>query len=198
MMRRSLAACLSAALMASVPALAASNLIVNGTFKSGNTDFTTGYTLTTMTPYLFQNGVHGIYTVEPAGSIAGSSAYNDWTNVSADPKGGNGNVFVADAATTAGNTAWSQTVTVTPHTKYKFTYYAAEVSNPCCSNATLAASVNGVTGKTLTAGAAWQKSSYVWDSGTATSAMLAVTDTNTSGPYNDFALDYFSFKQVGK
>ena len=110
---------------------------MNGNFKAGNAGFTTGYTLTTMTPYLFQDGVHGIYTVEKAGSIAGSSAYGDWTNISTAPSGKNANVFVADAATTAGTVVWSETVTVSPNTKYKFSFDAAEVSDPCCSNATL-------------------------------------------------------------
>ena len=71
------------------------NLVTNGNFKAGNTGFTTGYTLTTMTPYLFQDGVHGIYAVEKAAKIAASSAYGDWTNISTTPSGKNGNVYVA-------------------------------------------------------------------------------------------------------
>jgi hypothetical protein len=57
----------------------------------------------------------------------------------------------------------------------------------------LAASVNGVVGFTLTTSGAWQKGSFVWKSGTATTATLSLTDTNLSGPYNDFALDSISF-----
>ena len=174
-------------------AQAAGNLVVNGDFSAGDTGFTTGYALTTMTPHLFQNGVHGIYAIEPAGSIASSSAYGDWTNINTDPSGGNGNVYVADAATTANTTVWSETVNVAPNTTYTFSYDGAEVSNACCSNATLAASVNGVVGANLTATSSWQNSAFVWHSGAATTATLAVTDTNTSGPYNDFAVDDFSF-----
>ena len=65
-----------------------------------------------MTPDLFQNGVHGIYAIEPAGSVAASSAYGDWTNVTTDPSGGNGNVYVADCATDPDTTVWSETVSV--------------------------------------------------------------------------------------
>jgi len=186
------------ALAAADSVSAGANLVVNGNFKDGNTGFTTGYTLTTMTPYLFQNGVHGIYAVEPAASIAGSSAYGDWTNITTDPKGKNGNVFVADGATTAGTVVWSETVKVTPNTKYRFTFDGAEVSNACCSNAMLSASVNGVVGAVLTTSATWQKSSFVWKSKKATSATLTVIDTNTDGPYNDFTVDDFSFEAVGK
>ena len=174
-------------------AQAASNLVINGDFSAGNTGFTTGYALTTMTPYLFQDGAHGIYAVEPAENIASSSAYSDWTNIMADPSGGNGNVYVADGATTAGTSVWSETVNVTPNTTYTFSYDGAEVSNACCSNATFAASVNGGVGAVLTASSSWQNSAFFWNSGAATTAILDVTDTNISGPYNDFVVDDFSF-----
>jgi hypothetical protein len=186
------------ALAAAGSVCAGTNLVVNGDFKAGATGFATDYALTNMTPYLFQNGVHGIYAVEPAASIAASSAYGDWTNITTDPKGKNGNVYVADGATTAGAVVWSQTVTVKPKTKYKFSFDGAEVSNACCSNAMLSASVNGVVGAVLTTTATWQKSAFVWNSKKATSATLTVIDTNTDGTYNDFTVDDFSFTQVGK
>jgi hypothetical protein len=169
----------------------ATNLIVNGDFSAGNTGFSTGYTLTTMTPYLFQNGVHGIYAIEPAGSIAGSSQYGDWTNITTDPSGGNGNVFVADGATSPA-TVWSETVAVTSNTNYLFSYYGAEVSNPCCSNASFVPTIDGTNGPTLAATGSWQKSAFVWNSGSNTMATVSLNDTNLSGPFNDFAVDDFS------
>jgi hypothetical protein len=173
-------------------AIAGTNLVINGDFRSGNADFTTGYTLTTMTPYLFQNAVHGIYAIEPAGSVAGSSEYGDWVNVTTDPGGGNGNVFASDAATTTDTTVWSQTVTVTPNTTYVFSYEIAEISNPCCSNAQFLPTIDGASGLPLTADASWQMGSYTWNSGSNTSATLSLTDLNPSGPYNDFVLDDIS------
>lgn len=174
-------------------ASAGPNLVVNGDFSAGNSGFSTGYALTTMTPYLFQNGVHGIYAIEPAGSVAASSAYGDWTNVSTDPSGGNGNVYAADGATNANTTIWSETVSVTPNTDYVFSYYGVEISNACCSNATFVPSVNGVNGPTFDTDASWQNSAFVWYSGSSTTATLALTDTNLSGPFNDFLVDDFSF-----
>jgi hypothetical protein len=191
-------ACLLLALAAAGQVCAGANLVVNGDFKSGNSGFTTDYALTDMTPYLFQNGVHGIYAIEPAANIAGSSAYGDWTNITTDPKGKNGNVFVADGSTAAGTVVWSETVTVTPKTKYKFSFDAAEVSDACCSNAMLAVSVNGQVGTVLTTTATWQKGSFVWKSGKAKTATLTVIDTNVDGTYNDFAVDDFSFAAMGK
>lgn len=170
------------------------NLLVNGNFSGGNSGFTTDYTLTTMTPYLFQDNVHGIYAIEPIGSVAGSSAYGDWTNVTTLPAGGNGNVFVADGATTASTRVWTETLTVTPGTPYNFSYYAAEISNPCCSNASFVASINGTSGGVLNAIGAWQQSpTFTWNSGASTSATLTLIDTNLSGPYNDFVLTDISF-----
>ena len=180
------------ALLAAGSALAGTNLVVNGNFKDGNTAFSTDYALTTRF-----DGTHGVYVVEKAASIAASSDFGDWTNVNANPQGKNANVYVADGATSANTVVWSEVVHVTPHTKYKFSFDGAEVSNACCSNAMLAASVNGVVGAVLTTSATWKKSSFVWKSGSATTATLSVVDTNADGAYNDFALDNLSFEAVG-
>ena len=106
----------------------ASDLVVNGSFSAGNTGFSTGYTLTTQTPQLFENGLHGIYAVIPIGNVAPQSAYNDWVNVTVDPSGGNGNVYVADGATTYPTTVWQETLAVAPGSGYLFSYDAAEIS----------------------------------------------------------------------
>jgi len=173
-------------------AAAAAELVVNGDFSAGNTGFSTDYSLTTMTPYLFQNAVHGIYAIETASSIAGSSAYGDWTNISTDPTGGDGNVYVSDGATNANETVWSETVAVKANSNYTFSFYGAEVSNPCCSNATFQGSINGTVETNLNTTGSWQQASVVWNSGSNTTATLALTDTNLSGPYNDFAIDDIS------
>jgi hypothetical protein len=188
----------AAALLASAGSAAAGpNLVTNGDFSAGNSGFTTGYALSTMTPQLFENNVHGIYAVEPAGSIAGSSAYGDWTNITTDPSGHNSNVWVADGATDPNVTVWSETVGVAANTTYTFSFFGAEVSNPCCSNATLQASINGVDESTLGTTGAWQQDSFTWNSGSNTSAVLTLVDTNTSGGFNDFAIDDLSFSGPG-
>jgi hypothetical protein len=169
----------------------AAQLVTNGDFSSGNIDFTTQYSLTTTTPYLFQNGVHGIYTIIGAPNIAPTAQYGDWTNINTDPFGGSGNVFLADGGdeTTVPSVlkAWSETVSVVPHTNYTFSFYGAEVSNPCCSNALLQASINGTAGNSIATSGVWQNTSYIWNSGSSTQAILAITDLNTSGGFNDFA-----------
>jgi hypothetical protein len=164
------------------------NLVVNGDFSAGATGFSTGYGLTTMTPYLFQNGAHGIYAVEAIGDVAASSQYGDWTNVTKDPSGGNGNVYVADGATDPNVTVWSQTVNVKANSDYTFSFYAAEISNACCSNANLVPTIDGDSGAGLAATGAWRQGSFIWNSGANTKAVLSLLDTNTSGGFNDFVL----------
>jgi hypothetical protein len=189
------AACLL--VVASSQAFASSNLVVNGNFSAGNTGFTTGYSLTTMTPQLFQNNVHGIYAVIPIGDVAGQSAYGDWVNVTTDPSGGNGNVFVADGATNPNTTVWGQTVSVTAHTNYTFSFYAAEISNACCSNANFVPTIDGTSGSGNSLIGSWQQYTFSWNSGSNTSAVLSLTDTNLSGGFNDFVLTDISLTAVG-
>ena len=173
---------------AASPASATNNLVVNGDFSAGNTGFATGYTLTTMTPQLFQNGVHGIYAVIPIGSVAGQAQYGDWTNVTTDPSGGNGNVFVADGATDPNTIVWQQTVNVATNTHYVFSFDAAEISNACCSNAFFVPTVNSNSGAGASLTGGWQQYTFDWYSGANTTATLSLTDTNTSGGFNDFVL----------
>lgn len=173
------------------------NLLTNGDFAAGNTGFSTGYTFSTMVPP-FQGGVHGIYVVEAASAIAGSSAYGDWTNITTDPTGGDGNVYVADGATTADTTVWSETITVTPNTKYFFSFYGAEVSPTGSSDATFLPTIDGTDGTVLGATGSWQQNAlFEWNSGANTSAVISITDTNSSGPFNDFTIGDLSFTAAG-
>jgi hypothetical protein len=189
---------LALATSAAGSASAGANLVVNGDFSAGNTGFSAGYTLTTMTPQLFQNGVHGIYAVLPIGDVNGQAAYGDWHNVTTDPFGGNGNVYAADGATDANVVVWSETVTVKPNTNYDFSFYAAEISNACCSNASLAPTVSGTDGTALGLNGGWQQNAaFVWNSGSNTTATLSMIDTNTDGSFNDFVLTDISFSSVG-
>ncbi len=170
-----------------------SNLITNGDFSAGDTGFNTAYGLTTSTP-LFQGGTHGIYAILPIGSVALQSAYGDWTNVAVDPSGGNGKVFAADGATNPNTVVWQETVAVNAHTNYVFSFDAAEISNACCSNAVFVPTIDGTNGTAHTLTGGWEQYTFSWNSGSNTTANLSLTDTNTSGPYNDFVLDDLSLQ----
>ncbi len=190
------AAVVAAGVFAAGTASAGTNLLVNGDFNAGNVGFSADYTLTTMTPQLFQNGVHGIYAIERPSDIPGSAAYGDWTNAKTDPLGGNSPVYVADGDDTSLDITWEETVTVQPHTLYKFSYYGIEVSNDCCSNAELQPWIGSSAGPTLTVNGGWQQSSMLWASNSNTSVTLLIFNNNFSGPFNDFAMDDLSFKAL--
>jgi hypothetical protein len=145
-----------------------------------------------MTPFLFQNGVHGIYAVEAISDIPGSASYGDWTNITTTPSGGAGAAFVSDGPgdpATAAMAAWTETVAVKPNSTYVFSFYGAEVSNDCCANAVLLPSINGAPGTPQAQVGAWQQMSMTWNSGANTSATLVIQDLTDAGPFNDFALD---------
>jgi hypothetical protein len=178
------------------PAPPPPNLVVDGDFNAGGggATFASDYSRSARSPRVFSYGMQGAYAILPAGLVAASAVYPDWTHVSTDPQGGAGNVLVADGATTLNKVVWSQVISVKPNTNYVFRFYAAEVSNPCCSNAVIAPSINGAPGPALPAAEGWRANApFVWNSGDNTRATLALTDLITTAAYNDFALGHISF-----
>lgn len=183
------------AFLAGTGLASANELVVNGDFSLGNSGFTSDYTYSTY----FCCDAHGIYNVVPVGNINASAAYGDWTNVTTTPSGSaTGNVFIADGATNANLSFWKQSVTVTPNTTYTFSFYGAETST-LGTPAVLQALVNGVAvGTALTTDPyGWHFATYTWNSGSNTTANLALTDTELASAFNDFAVDNISFSSVG-
>jgi hypothetical protein len=112
--------------------------VVNGDFSAGNSGFLSDYSYVTAIYSQTQ------YTVVPASQIDASQRYapNSWTAVSSDPFGGNGNVLLADGATTANQRVWYEQVSVTPNTNYVFSFYGVDVNNHHENDAILQASIN--------------------------------------------------------
>ena len=110
-------------------------------------------------------------------------------------------MLLVNGAPTPSVTAWSETVAVDANTDYLFEFWAADVNNECVniiggSCAVLSPSVNGVAAPTLETTNAWVGSSYVWNSGSNTSATLGLVDLNTVASLNDFAVDDLSFSST--
>lgn len=85
------------------------NLVINGDFESGNTNFNTGYIYSNPNPL----GGPGHYTV-------GTSITNGWWQNCGDHTSGSGNMLIADGANgtngvSAGSNIWCQTIQVTPN-----------------------------------------------------------------------------------
>lgn len=168
----------------------AANLLTNGDFSGGNTGFTSQYTYETFISSETE------YTVTAANNLNSINSYGDWTSVATDPSGGTGNVLVANGATSPGVSVWSETVTVTQNTNYVFSFYGADVNAARVSDAVLSPIIDGTAGSSLATDGSWQFGTYIWNSGTNTSAILSLVDTNTSASWNDFAVGNLSFSSA--
>ena len=125
-----------------------------------------------------------------------------------DATGVQGNRFLIDFTNsgssctyTSGNMVWGMPnpINVLANTNYEYSFY---VGNQSSNNlAQLVPTINGVslllTGSSQTTGtgnASWKKFTYVWNSGSANTATLALINKSTATSGNDFAIDEISFK----
>jgi gliding motility-associated-like protein len=163
------------------------NLIANGDFENGNTGFTTEYQekcTPTQGPGKFcinnnPKNVHG-----------GFSACGDHTS-------GTGNMYIANGAPVAGQKVWCQTVTTETNKEYEFSSWVASVVGQNPPNFEFR--VNGVSIGALTANIGscqWDQYSAIWESGSTTSVEICLTNENTVGSGNDFAVDDISFAPI--
>jgi len=171
-------------------ALSSVNLIANPDFSAGNTGFTTDYTYLTVTNPGGQQGTYGI-APNSQGWFAGFSSCNDHT--------GGGNMYVSDGSIFNGGNdrVWCQTVTVIPGADYTFSYWSQNVASGNPAN--LDVVINGTSiGASLvpTAVCSWVKKTYIWNSGSNTSAQICLYDRVIVGGGNDFAIDDISFMAV--
>ena len=105
-------------------------------------------------------------------------------------------MLIADAATTANQYVWQETVSgLSVGNLYTFSGYVASTNPSLINPAVIELAVGGTqTGNTTTAtgpAGTWELFSAPWTA-TSTSATFQVYDTNLQGPYNDFALDDMS------
>lgn len=166
------------------------NLIANGDFEGGNSDFSSDY--------VFNPGdlvPEGYYDVldNPQDDHPGFQPCNDHTS-------GSGNMMVVNGAGTPNQDVWCQTVSVMPNTQYAFSAWVTTVV--AASPALLQFSINGQTiGPIFSAPSqtcVWQNFYQIWNSGSASSATICIVNMNTTLGGNDFALDDISFSPICK
>ncbi|MFZ9847820.1 MAG: T9SS type A sorting domain-containing protein [Flavobacteriales bacterium] len=159
----------------------AANLVPNGAFESGNTDFTSayGYNPGNLVP----EGKYDVVT-NPRADHGSFAACGDKTT-------GTGKMMVINGAPTAGVNVWCSTISTTTNSDYIFSTYVTSVH--ATSPAVLQFSINGValganfnaSGTTCT----WNQFCQTWNSGASTSANICIVNQNTAATGNDFALD---------
>jgi hypothetical protein len=174
----------------------AQNIIQNGNFSLGNTDFSSDYPYVaydyanyTLTPQV----IDGDYTVGPYVP----PSYFDWAPFNT-VSGGNTQMLIGNGAASASESVWDQSVAVSPGTTYTISFYLAEISTPG-SVADIAVDLGGNQIGSATAPSVidtWQQYTFNWNSGSSTSVLLALKDLNTSGSENDFAIDNISMSAV--
>jgi hypothetical protein len=168
----------------------AANLVVNGDFEAGNSGFSSGYHYSPgdLSPA-------GFYDV-----ITSPSLDHPLFGQFGDHTSGAGLMMVVNGAAVAGVDVWEEPgIAVTPHKTYDVTAWVASAyyNDP----AQLNVSINGQqVGSTLYATATegqWVQFSGTWNSGSATTADLALVNQNISPDGNDFALDDISLSLAG-
>lgn len=168
----------------------ANNEIINGDFNLGNTGFSSDYDLGT-------GGAFGLLSAEGQYAIS-NNAGNTHTNFAAcnDHTGG-GNMMVVNGSSVAGDEVWCQTITVTPGTDYAFSAWVTSVisSNPARLQFSINGALIGSTFAVSSATCSWQEFNELWTA-TNSSAEICITNQNTAGSGNDFALDDLFFGEV--
>ena len=187
--RAALAAVFFVAMSAASSAVAAPiNLVTNGDFSAGNSDFTTSYLYAPVPCSANPPTCSGEYTI-------GTSPFS-WFNAfvtTGDHTTGTGNMFLGNGAGTP-DTVWKSTVGgLDLNTNY---FFEAFLMNICCNNQVrpgpaLEFYANNVLlglGATNTPGI-WTGISTPWNSGLFSSVDLELRNASTVFDGNDFALD---------
>ena len=166
------------------------NLILNGDFAAGNTNFTSDYSYSpgNMNP-------QGVYCVTNSPYLVSGRVWGSF----GDNTSGNGLMLLGNGDSTATNAVWRQSVTVATDTSYLFSAWAANAypANP----ASFYFFVNGVPRGNPVALPAdttgvWQNYSVVWNSESNATALLEIRMLNTAFFGNDFVLDDLSFRRL--
>lgn len=171
----------------------ATNLVINGDFSMGDFGFVTDYVnyLPGSVPTSGVQGAYGIVT-NPTSWFSPFSSCTDHTS-------SGGNMLVADGATTGTTKVWYSPapITVIPGKNYTFSYFLAAVVSG--GPAKLEVLINNVSiGTVATAPSTpcvWNEHSYVWNSGTNTTAVISIIDREVAGN-NDFAIDDLYFRET--
>ncbi|XZF13913.1 PKD domain-containing protein [Chitinophagaceae bacterium MMS25-I14] len=176
-----------------VHTLTANNYVVNGDFSSGNTGFTTSYTLGTGGTWglLSNEGTYGVSSNPNLLHSNFSSFYDHTLGTSS------GSMLVVNGASAANTSIWCQTITVTPNTDYDFSCWGASTTSS--SPAILQFSINGnLLGTPLSLPSTtsqWVQFHALWNSGSNTSITICIVDQQTAASGNDFAIDDIEFRQ---
>ena len=167
------------------------NIVTNGDFSLGDTDFSTDFAHGTGGTWglLSNEGTYAV-TTNPNLVHVNFSSCGDHT--------GGGPMLVVNGSSLADADIWCQTVTVTPNTYYAFSAWLMSCTpdNP----AIMDFRVDGVSlGTPLLAASTtcvWNQFYALWNSGAATTVTICIINQQLAASGNDFALDDISFSPL--
>jgi hypothetical protein len=166
----------------------AANLVLNGDFEAGNVIFGSDYT------FVVDTHPPGVYTVDddPNDGHEAFTSFGDHTT-------GTGQMMIVNGSEVEGLRVWYENgLVVVPNTTYFFSTWIAS-AHPAAP-AQLDFSINGAAiGPTFTAPATtgvWQQFFASWNSGSNTTADIALVNRNLAFSGNDFTLDDISLSTI--
>jgi gliding motility-associated-like protein len=165
------------------------NMVTNGDFSQGNLGFTSDYL------FIANAGTSGVQRAYGVVTTA-NAWFQFFPSCNIEHTTGTGKMMVIDGSTinAGADKVWGQTIAVQPNQTYTFSYWVQTVAMPNPAN--IEVKINGVVVGTDLAPSAecnWSLRTYTWNSGTATSAQIALFDKVVASAGNDFALDDISF-----
>ncbi|HEY1038669.1 MAG TPA: hypothetical protein VGF30_04650, partial [Bacteroidia bacterium] len=172
--------------------LLSSNLVTNANFSSGNTGFSSGYTVGAGGSWGPISNPGTYYITNNA-----NSAHSNFPSFSGH--GGSGNMMVCNGSDIAGTSVWCTSIAVTPNTTYNFSSWAATCVNGTAAElADLQFSINNTLigsqySPSMSPGV-WTQFNATWNSGASTTANICILNQNTTASGNDFALDDIFFQ----
>jgi gliding motility-associated-like protein len=170
----------------------ADNIIVNGDFSAGDSDFTTEYDPAS-------GGVFGPLSDEGEYIIDDNSSdtHNNFGNC--DDHTGGGDMMVVNGSDIAGQQVWCQSVNVNAGTDYVFNAWAMTVVNDN-NDAQLQFSINGgLLGSVFPVNGAlcsWLQFNSPWTATSTGPVEICIVNQNTAVGGNDFAIDDLFFGEV--
>ena len=181
-------------------------LVANGNFNLGNTGFITTPSGTQRYVYVPDSANYRRELYNPGRYGIGPNAnnYHDlyWGH---DHTTGTGNFMIVHGYAFSAPILWQDTVQVTPNTNYYFSAWGMSL-NSLGFNGRLKFSINSAQvgnilnlpnrGNSDTSADNWTRFYTTWNSGTATSAVLSITNTQTSFIGNSFGIDDVSFASM--
>jgi gliding motility-associated-like protein len=170
------------------------NVIINGDFEAGNSNFTTQYSPGSGGAWgLLSNA--GTYAITTSPNLV----HTNFTSCTDHTPNPGTKMLVVNGSGNPNTNVWCQNVPVQPNTEYQFsTWVTSAVNDP--NVAQLQFNINSTNiGNVFSpspTGCNWSQFYQIWNSGMNVSAQICIVNQNTNTGGNDFVLDDISFAPI--